>query len=156
MRLKKCQCERLDSAETLNPASCFPFFFFFLFFCFHAFKGAKFTVHETNFTVYILLYHCLCTVYYCSSTVHTLKNIKNGSHGTIHTFKNYFAPVFSVFSFNNNKFNPNGSNAEIKSKQLSLFNIHDKEHQILNVVKFSKVQPDCIHRMYKDSKNALA
>ena len=26
--------------------------------------------------------------------------IKNGSHGTIHIFKNYFATVFSVFSFN--------------------------------------------------------
>ena len=25
--------------------------------------------------------------------------IKNGSHSTIHTFKNYFATVFSVFSF---------------------------------------------------------
>ena len=25
--------------------------------------------------------------------------IKNGSHGTIYTFKNYFAIVFSVFSF---------------------------------------------------------
>ena len=25
--------------------------------------------------------------------------IKNGSHGTIHTFKNYFATVFSIFSF---------------------------------------------------------
>ena len=24
--------------------------------------------------------------------------IKNGSHGAIHTFKNYFATVFSVFS----------------------------------------------------------
>ena len=34
--------------------------------------------------------------------------IKNGFHGTIHTFKNYFAIVFSVFSFSNNKFNPNG------------------------------------------------
>ena len=33
------------------------------------------------------------------SIVHVLKNIKNGSHGTIHTFKNYFATVFSVFSF---------------------------------------------------------
>ena len=28
------------------------------------------------------------------------KNIKNGSHGTIYTFKNYFAIVFLVFSFN--------------------------------------------------------
>ena len=26
--------------------------------------------------------------------------IKNGSHSTSHTFKNYFATVFSVFSFN--------------------------------------------------------
>ena len=36
--------------------------------------------------------------------------IKNGSHDTIHTFKNYFATVFSVsvFSFSNNKLNPNG------------------------------------------------
>ena len=27
------------------------------------------------------------------------KNVKNGSHGTIHTFKNYFVTVFSVFNF---------------------------------------------------------
>ena len=35
--------------------------------------------------------------------------IKNGSHGTIHTFKNYFATVFlvSVFSFSKNKLNSN-------------------------------------------------
>ena len=32
--------------------------------------------------------------------------IKNGSHGIIHTFKNYFATVFSVF--NKNKLYPNG------------------------------------------------
>ena len=34
--------------------------------------------------------------------------IKNESHDTIHTFKNYFVTVFSVFSFSINKFNPNG------------------------------------------------
>ena len=33
---------------------------------------------------------------------------KNESHDTIHTFKNYFATVLSVFSFSNNKLNPNG------------------------------------------------
>ena len=35
--------------------------------------------------------------------------IKNGSHGTIHLFKNYFVIVFSVFSFQfqQNKFYPN-------------------------------------------------
>ena len=30
------------------------------------------------------------------------------SHNTIHIFKNYFATIFSVFSFSNNKFNSNG------------------------------------------------
>ena len=49
---------------------------------------------------------------HCAHTVHVLKNIKNGSHNTIYTFKYYFATVFSVFSFqfsvfSNNKFNPN-------------------------------------------------
>ena len=35
--------------------------------------------------------------------------IKNRSHSTIYTFKNYFATVFSVsvFSFSKNKLNPN-------------------------------------------------
>ena len=36
---------------------------------------------------------------HCLYTVHALKNIKNSSHDTIHTFKNYFAIVLSVFSF---------------------------------------------------------
>ena len=47
------------------------------------------------------------TVHALFSTVHGLKNIKNGSHGTIHTFKNYFATVFLVFSFNKNELYPN-------------------------------------------------
>ena len=51
-------------------------------------------------------------------TVHTLfmgpiailfrKIITNRSYGTIHTFKNYFVTVFSVFSFSKNKLYPNG------------------------------------------------
>ena len=47
---------------------------------------------ETKITVHVLF----ITVY---RTVHVLKNIKNGSHGTIYTFKNYFATVFSIFNF---------------------------------------------------------
>ena len=35
------------------------------------------------------------------------KNIKNESHGTIYTFKNYFTTAFSVFSFSKNKLYPN-------------------------------------------------
>ena len=53
--------------------------------------------------------HCSCTVYHCSQHCLRTKKIKNGSYSTIHTFKNYFATVFSVFSFSNNKFSPNGS-----------------------------------------------
>ena len=36
---------------------------------------------------------------HCAYTVHVLKNIKNEFRDTIYTFKNYFATVFSVFSF---------------------------------------------------------
>ena len=56
-------------------------------------------------------YHCLRTIavlfMHCSSIFHALKNIKNGFHGTIHTFKNYFATIFLVFSFSKNKLYPN-------------------------------------------------
>ena len=31
-------------------------------------------------------------------TLFRKKNIKNGSHGTIHIFKNYFARIFSVLA----------------------------------------------------------
>ena len=45
-------------------------------------------MQETKITAHALL-----------TTVHALKNIKNGSHDTIHTFKNYFTTVLSVFNF---------------------------------------------------------
>ena len=46
--------------------------------------------------------------------------IKNGSHITIHTFKNYFATVFSVFSFQfqQNKFYPNTPIVPVESTHL--------------------------------------
>ena len=40
-------------------------------------------------------------------TVYILKYIKNRSHDIIYTFKNYFTIILSIFSFSNNKFNPN-------------------------------------------------
>ena len=48
---------------------------------------------------YLLLWIVYTLFTYCAYTVHVLKNIKNGFHNTIYTFKNYFAIVFSVFSF---------------------------------------------------------
>ena len=41
------------------------------------------------------------------TTILLKKYIKNGPHGTIHIFKNYFATVFLVFSFSKNKLYPN-------------------------------------------------
>ena len=63
---------------------------------------------------------------HCAYTVHAFKNIKNWSHDTIHTFKNYFVIIFSVFSSRNNKFNPNGPkyclHYENKPKQIKRYN----------------------------------
>ena len=53
------------------------------------------------------------------STVHAFKNIKNGSHDTIHTFKNYFTIV--IFNFNKNKFNPKGPYDSAKNSFLVFF-----------------------------------
>ena len=87
----------------MDPAFCVCVFLFFFFdllvFCFL----------ETNGIVY----HCLCIVYvlfmYCLRNPQPLyeKKKKKGSHGTIYTLKNYFAIVFSVFSFQQNKLYPN-------------------------------------------------
>ena len=46
--------------------------------------------------------HCLCTVHALFAKPTTTlfrKNIKNGFHGTLHTFKIYFATLFLVFNF---------------------------------------------------------
>ena len=73
----------------MNPAACFSFTFSLFFFsCAWSITSHGFTVQGTKITIHALFI-----------TVHALKNIKNGSHDTIHTFKNYFATVLSVFSF---------------------------------------------------------
>ena len=57
------------------------------------------TVHAHGFTVQETK---------CLQPLYSKKKIKNGSHSTIHTFKNYYATVFSVFSFQQNKQYSNG------------------------------------------------
>ena len=58
---------------------------------------------------------------HCSYTVHR-------SHNTIHTIKNYFTTVFSIFSFSNNKFNPNGPlNLLSYATSIMKENINNKE-----------------------------
>ena len=45
-----------------------------------------------------LFMHCLRTIHKTHNHFIQEKNIKNESHDTIYTFKNYFAIVFSVFN----------------------------------------------------------
>ena len=73
-----------------HPHFAFSVFFFFFFSCTWTVKSHDFTVYETK---KILFMHYLYTVH--------------RSHNTIYIFKNYFATIFSVFNFSNNKFNPN-------------------------------------------------
>ena len=82
----------LGSASVRSRFSVHVFYLFFFFFFFlPAFVdfGKQYLL---LWTVYTLFTHCAYTVY-------VLKNIKNGSHNTIYTFKYYFATVFSVFCF---------------------------------------------------------
>ena len=67
--------------------------------------------HVYTFPFFFFFFWCTCFIVsgdieHCSrdpQPLYSEKNIKNGSYNTIHTFKNYFATVFSVFSFQQNK-----------------------------------------------------
>ena len=77
--------------------SCvFLFFFFFLV--------------QPTIVDFVNYEQCICALFTVPQIILFINFfIKNGSHSTIYTFKNYFATVFlvSVFSFSKNKLNPN-------------------------------------------------
>ena len=82
----------------------FPFFSFFFFFFFF---------FQPAIVDFVNCEQCICVLFTVSQiTLFSNFFIKNGSHNTIYTFKNYFATVFSVsvFSFSKNKLNPNTPN----------------------------------------------
>ena len=67
---------------------------FSFFFLFPAQMNSNCAVHAYGFTIQ----ETKCTIHRTNN--HFIqKNITNGSHGTIHTFKNYFVIVFLVFRF---------------------------------------------------------
>ena len=87
-------------------------FSIYLFIYFFFFVTLKRYCSSLLWTVAVTFDHeqCICALFMDPQI--TLFNnffIKNGSYGTIYTFKNYFATVFSVFSFQfqQNKFYPN-------------------------------------------------
>ena len=96
---------------------------------FHVFRDFFFSLHMNN---KITWFYCTGDKKYCSYTVHALfmycLYTVHGFHNTIHPFKNYFATVFSVFSFSfsfsNNKFDPNGP----KVTKPSLFLCSEEEN----------------------------
>ena len=77
-----------------------PFFFFFF-----QRMNSKSTVYVLCGRQILLFIYCLCTVYRTHNHFIQKKNIKNGSHGIIYTFKNYFATVFFSFQFQFSVFN---------------------------------------------------
>ena len=56
----------------------------------------------------VMFMHCSYIVHGTHNHFILKKKIKNESHDIIHTFKNYFVTVFSVFSFQQNKLYSNG------------------------------------------------
>ena len=84
------QCDRLDSDKSCGTFSISRFLLLLFFFFSYTWTVTShgFIVQGTKFTIYALFI-----------TVYILKNIKNRSHGTIYTFKNYFVTILSIFSF---------------------------------------------------------
>ena len=92
----------------LRSASLSFFFFFFLQCMNSKITWIYYTGDKNHYS------HIVAALFtHCTSTVYVFKNIKNESYDTNHTFKNYFATLFSVFSFSNNKFNPNRSKEKV-------------------------------------------
>ena len=92
------------------------FLLFFFFFC-HAFSPHKrllfmYGTWTVAATFDPLSMNSASVHYSRTQNFHFFINffIKNGSYGTIYTFKNYFTTIFlvSVFNFSKNKLNPNG------------------------------------------------
>ena len=96
---EKCFYYVLVWIALLFVASAFPPSFLFFFFAFSATMVDPFSGEQCIYALFMVPQTPLFINFFT----------KNGSHNTIHTFKNYFATVFSLFSFQfqQNKFYPN-------------------------------------------------
>ena len=87
-----CVCDKLR----------FRSFFFFFFLFSRVLEECGYCSLNSSRKCWLFNYEqCICALF-MDLQIPLFSNffIKNGSHGTIHTFKNYFTTVFSVFSFN--------------------------------------------------------
>ena len=116
-----------------------------LFFFFALISGANNTVTAT---VHALLMNSSRNIWFFSTPVGPVNSawdpqillfsnffIKNGSHGTIHIFKNYFTTMFSVFSFskiNSIQMDPKKDDWNIKvTKSYRMFLISSQRMNLL-------------------------
>ena len=78
--------------------------------------------------------------------------IKNGSHNTIYTFKNYFATVFSVFSFS--KINYIQTDPNCWSLSINRGSFYKKRHceQIENFLRWLFVTPKIFLKQFLNIK----
>ena len=114
-----------------------PFFFFF-----PLYVNSKITVQGTKNTIHTLFMH--------------YSHIVHGSHDTIHTFKNYFVTVFSVFSFSNNKFYPNGP-LVYYIKQRDIFHLFFSLIFMSTLLsKLGQAQPEAVNNLYNLKPNSLS
>ena len=97
-------CYKIRLSVCLDPLKrCLRFtsyvFVFFFFFFFTRFGLTRLLFMYCSLNSNRLFHSKQCiSVLFMDSQISLFSNffIKNGSHGTIHTFKNYFATVFSV------------------------------------------------------------
>ena len=91
-----------------KPTFCVWHFSLFLFFFLHVFVGLQLLFMHCTWTVaakfdffsiFLVNQDTSCTVYGYTNFTFQQFFIKNRSHSTIHTFKNYFATVFFKFQF---------------------------------------------------------
>ena len=92
--------------QCLDSGNVFAFGFYIYIYILLRSAPSRLSVHETHYLLTSKISGGQCFVVgpvHCSrdpkTSFFTQTFIKNGSHDTIHTFKNYFVILFSVFSF---------------------------------------------------------
>ena len=100
----------------------------FLFFFFSYQIYCSWNKYHYSYTVLVLF-----TYYLLDWQLFYKKNIKNKSYNTIHIFKNYFATVFLIFSFSNNKIGETHYSKNARTETKEQENTLHKLHQFLQI-----------------------
>ena len=105
--------------------------------------GFKARFHVYDFCFYFLFFfngYCNITLIYCTKDKMRCLYTVHGSHNTIHTFKNYFVIVFSVFSFSKNKLYPNESLMYKIKECWQIFDFFVVKPNLINIHYWKKIK----------------